>query len=79
MDLLLEVLGEIDPEDAEKLLAASDAMNDELPESWTESLLSVLSGKQGLIAARLAQLFHRKDAKDAKKTPEIASEPHSAQ
>ena len=56
-DLVLGVLEELDPEDAESIQAVSDALKHELPEDWKDEFVRMLSeGDQKLIPI-LANVF----------------------
>ncbi|MBW2737451.1 MAG: hypothetical protein JRE64_01105 [Deltaproteobacteria bacterium] len=56
-DLVVRVLEELDPEDAESLQAVSDALKHELPEDWQDEFVRMLSeGDQKLIPI-LANVF----------------------
>ena len=56
-DLVLRVLEELDPEDAESIQAVSDALKHELPEDWHDEFVRILSeGDQKLIPI-LANVF----------------------
>ncbi len=56
-DLVLGVLEELDPEDAESIQAVSDALKHELPEDWHDEFVRMLSeGDQKLIPI-LANVF----------------------
>jgi hypothetical protein len=56
-ELVLQVLQELDPEDIEKMQAVSDALKHELPLSWQNEFIQMLSKgdpKLTLILAKLA-------------------------
>ena len=56
-DLVLQILEELDPEDAESIQAVSDALKHELPEDWHNEFVRMLSeGDQKLIPI-LANVF----------------------
>ncbi len=56
-ELVLQILQELDPEDAEKMQAVSDALKHELPGEWHEEFVQMLSGGDQKPIPILANIF----------------------
>jgi uncharacterized protein (TIGR02270 family) len=56
-DLVLGVLAELDPEDAERMQAVSDALKHEFPEGWRDEFLRMLSQGDQKVLPIVATLF----------------------
>jgi uncharacterized protein (TIGR02270 family) len=57
LDLVLETIETVDPEDAEKLRAVADALNDELPEAWQKDFVGLLKEENPKLAAIIPKLI----------------------
>jgi len=56
-DLVLEILDQLDGEDAEKTSAVAGALKQELPEAWCPDFLTLLAGGNPKLAPVLARAF----------------------
>jgi len=66
LDLALETIEAIDFEDAEKLQAVADALNDELPQAWQKDFIGLLQDGNQKLATILPKLIgHRRIAAGA--------------
>lgn len=57
LDLVLETIEQIYPDDAEKVQAASDALNHELPEKWHNDFIGLLKEQNPLLAQIVPKLL----------------------
>lgn len=57
LDLVLETIEAIDPEDTEKLQAVADALNNELPEAWQTDFIGLLKGENPKLAPIIPKLI----------------------
>lgn len=57
LDLVLETIEAVDPEDAEKLQAVSDALNHELPEAWQKDFVGLLKEDNPKLAPIIPKLI----------------------
>ncbi len=57
LDLVLETIEAVGPEDAEKMQAIADALNDELPEAWQKDFIGLLQEENQKLVTILPKLI----------------------
>jgi len=55
-DLVLDILGQLDPEDAMRLKAASDALKYELPDEWQNEFIQLLLGEDPKLVSMMSEV-----------------------